>query len=261
MWWSGPTCSVSPSYISCAAVSVGPASGPTPTCSTRLINRSPKRPTGGSRRSARRPTWGPVSSWLCDLEIRGAGSVLGEIQSGQIAAVGFDLYAEMVADAIRQMEGTEPPPEPSEVRIELPVVAHLPPEYVGDDEARLEAYRRLAEADTVAAVDDVAVEWVDRYGPPPEAALQLLDVAKLRVEALRIGLAEVVQLRHEVRLAPVDLTTSQEVRLQRLSPKAVLRPTDSAMFIPAPKPLVTGLVAFLTAMWPPLDQARIAEEA
>ena len=198
---------------------------------------------------------------LRDLEIRGAGSVLGEIQSGQIAAVGFDLYAEMVADAIRQMEGTEPPPEPSEVRIELPVVAHLPPEYVGDDEARLEAYRRLAEADTVAAVDDVAVEWVDRYGPPPEAALQLLDVAKLRVEALRIGLAEVVQLRHEVRLAPVDLTTSQEVRLQRLSPKAVLRPTDSAMFIPAPKPLVTGLVAFLTAMWPPLDQARTAEEA
>ena len=189
---------------------------------------------------------------LRDLEIRGAGSVLGEIQSGQISAVGFDLYAEMVADAIRKMEGTEPAqPEPSEVRIELPVVAHLPPEYLGDDEARLEAYRRLAEADTTAAVDDVAVEWQDRYGPPPEAALQLLDVAKLRVEALRVGISEVVQLRHEVRLAPVDLTTSQEVRLQRLAPRAVLRPADRALFVPAPVPLVTGLVSFLTAMWPP----------
>ena len=193
---------------------------------------------------------------LRDLEIRGAGSVLGEIQSGQIAAVGFDLYAEMVADAIRQMEGREEaPPEPSQVRIELPVVAHLPPDYVGDDEARLEAYRRLAEADTVAAVDDVAVEWQDRYGPPPEAALQLLDVAKLRVEALRVGISEMVQLRHEIRLAPVDLTTSQEVRLQRLSPRAVLRSTDSAMFIPAPVPLVTGLIAFLAAMWPPSQPA------
>ncbi|HEX2368734.1 MAG TPA: transcription-repair coupling factor [Acidimicrobiia bacterium] len=196
---------------------------------------------------------------LRDLEIRGAGSVLGEIQSGQISAVGFDLYAEMVADAIRQMEGTEPAqPEPSEVRIELPVVAHLPPEYLGDDEARLEAYRRLAEADTTAAVDDVAVEWQDRYGPPPEAALQLLDVARLRVEALRVGISEVVQLRHEVRLAPVDLTTSQEVRLQRLAPRAVLRPADRALFVPAPVPLVTGLVAFLTAMWPP-DRPVVAQ--
>jgi transcription-repair coupling factor (superfamily II helicase) len=149
------------------------------------------------------------------------------------------------------MEGTEPAqPEPSEVRIELPVVAHLPPEYLGDDEARLEAYRRLAEADTTAAVDDVAVEWQDRYGPPPEAALQLLDVAKLRVEALRVGISEVVQLRHEVRLAPVELTTSQEVRLQRLAPRGVLRPADRALFVPAPVPLVTGLAAFLTAMWP-----------
>ena len=143
-----------------------------------------------------------------------------------------------------------PHPEPSEVRIELPVVAHLPPEYFGDDEARLEAYRRLAEADTTAAVDDVAAEWQDRYGPAPEAALQLLDVAKLRVEAMRVGITEVVQLRHEVRLAP---STSPPLGgpLAAAGAEGGAPACRTALFVPAPAPLVTGLVAFLRSMCPP----------
>ncbi|MGH8946595.1 MAG: transcription-repair coupling factor, partial [Acidimicrobiia bacterium] len=108
---------------------------------------------------------------LRDLEIRGAGSILGEVQSGHIAAVGFDLYAELVAEAVSEMEGR--PVEigsPPEVRIDLPVDAHIPESYIADQELRLEAYRRLAAATTHPEVDDVAAEWEDRFGPLPPAA-------------------------------------------------------------------------------------------
>jgi transcription-repair coupling factor (superfamily II helicase) len=194
---------------------------------------------------------------LKDLEIRGAGSILGEVQSGHIAAVGFDLYADLVAEAVDAIEGREPPRAPdNEIRIELPVGAHLPDDYVPDQAQRLEAYRRLALATTQTEVDDVAAEWDDRFGPPPEAARTLIQVARLRVEALRIGLTEIIKLRDEVRLAPVDLSAAQEVRLQRLAKRAVLRAQEGVLFLPSPVDLVTGLLDFLVKMWPGEPDAR-----
>jgi transcription-repair coupling factor (superfamily II helicase) len=191
---------------------------------------------------------------LKDLEIRGAGSILGEVQSGHIAAVGFDLYAELVAEAVSELEGTAVATEaPAEVRIDLPVDAHLPEAYIADQELRLEAYRRLAATATPAEVDDVAREWEDRYGPLPAAATALLDLARLRVEAMRVGLDEMVKLRHEIRMGPVDLKPSQEVRLKRLQPRSVLRATEGLIFIPAPNPLVPGLARFIAEMWPEED--------
>ena len=189
---------------------------------------------------------------LRDLEIRGAGSILGEVQSGHIAAVGFDLYAELVAEAVAELEGREPVVAPQhEVRIDLPVDAHLPESYVADQELRLEAYRRLATTTTNQEVDDVAAEWVDRFGPMPPAALALVALARLRVEALRVGLEEMVQLRHEIRLGPVDLKPSQEVRLKRIQPRSVLQAAEGLIFIPAPRDLVPGLIDFLREMWEP----------
>ncbi len=194
-----------------------------------------------------------------DLQIRGAGSILGEVQSGHIAAVGFDLYANLVAEAVAELKGTAEPGEPpKEVRIDLPVDAHLPDDYVAEQAARLEAYRRLATAETPAAVDEVVAEWADRYGEPPPEAEALIQVARLRAEAIRIGLAEIVKLRNEVRLAPVALSQSQEVRLQRLAPRAVLRPREQALFLPVPRdgippreaPVVPWLLDFLGTMWP-----------
>jgi transcription-repair coupling factor (superfamily II helicase) len=188
---------------------------------------------------------------LRDLEIRGAGSILGEIQSGHIAAVGFDLYAELVAEAVSEMEGrpledTGPP----EVRIDLPVDAHIPEDYIADQELRLEAYRRLAATVTDAQVDDVLEEWTDRFGPPPDEVSSLISLARLRVEALRVGLSEIVKLRDEIRLSPVDLKPSQEVRLERLKKRAVLRAAEGVLFIPASHPLVDYLLDFIRAMWP-----------
>ncbi len=187
---------------------------------------------------------------LRDLEIRGAGSILGETQAGHIAAVGFDLYVELVADAVGELKG-EPVEveEPPQVRIDLPVDAHLPDDYIPGPDERLEAYRRLAAAATEADVDDVVVEWRDRYGELPDPAAALADVARLRVEAIRVGLAEIVKLRHEVRLSPVTLLASEEVRLQRLAPRAVVR--GDLLFVPAPRAdPVAGLLEFLRRMWP-----------
>lgn len=187
---------------------------------------------------------------LRDLEIRGAGSILGEVQTGHISAVGFDLYAELVAEAVNELEGRPPVEEKlAEVRIDLPVDAHLPDSYIEDQELRLEAYRRLAAARTHAEVDDVLAEWLDRFGPLPEAAGTLVELARLRVEALRVGLTEIVKLRHEVRMGPVDLKPSQEVRLQRLKRGSVLRASEGVVFIPAPNPILSGLTEFIEAMW------------
>ena len=191
-----------------------------------------------------------------DLEIRGAGSILSEIQAGHIAAVGFDMYVELVADAVGELRG-EPTKreERPDIRIDLPVDAHLPDEYVPPGNQRIEAYRRLADAMTEEAVDDVVAEWRDRFGELPEAALALVGVARLRVEALRIELREMVAVRNEIRLSPVTLASQfEEVRLQRLSPRAVLR--GDVLFIPKPpQDLMDSLVSFLHRMWPPPSES------
>lgn len=187
---------------------------------------------------------------LRDLEIRGAGSILGEVQSGHIAAVGFDLYAELVAEAVAELEGRPPVERAPEIRIDLPVDAHLPESYIEDQAVRLEAYRRLAAATSSADVDDVVTEWEDRFGEPPAQASSLVDVARIRVEAIRVGLTEVVKLRDEVRFSPVDLSISQEVRLDRLQPGSVLRAGEGSLFVPAPRDLVAGTLDFMQTMWP-----------
>jgi transcription-repair coupling factor (superfamily II helicase) len=185
-----------------------------------------------------------------DLEIRGAGSILSETQSGHIAAVGFDLYTELVADAVKRLKGDEPSEdEPLVVRIDLHSDAHLSDDYVAGVEARLEAYRRLAAATTHGAVDDVVSEWEDRYGILPPEAVDLIEAARLRVEAIRIGITEIVQTRREVRIAPVALKTSQEVRLERIQRDALLR--GSTLYIPPPKASpATAIAEFLRTMWP-----------
>ncbi len=184
-----------------------------------------------------------------DLEIRGAGSILSETQSGHIAAVGFDLYTKLVAEAVDELKGSEAEPEPPDIRIDLPVDAHLGEAFVPGSNTRLEAYRRLAATTTPAEVEDVRTEWGDRFGALPSEAASLIDVAHLRVEALRIGIEEVVKVRNEVRIAPVTLKASQEVRLTRVMRGAVLRGDD--LFIPIPrKGLVEALTEFLRTMWP-----------
>jgi len=166
-----------------------------------------------------------------DLEIRGAGNLLGASQSGHIAAVGYDLYVQMVSEAVAELKG-EPVREPAEVKLDIPVDAHLPPEYVPGGEQRLEAYRRLAAVTTQAEVDDVAAEWLDRYGPLPAPAEALISVARLRAECVRTGIREVTVARNVIRLSPVVLKLSAQIRLQRLSRDAVFKEDLGQLVVP-----------------------------
>ena len=147
-----------------------------------------------------------------DLEIRGAGNLLGGEQSGHIAGVGFDLYVRMVGEAVADFKG-EGESAPAEVKIELPVDAHLPHEYVPGERLRLEAYKKLASADTEADLAEIVEELTDRYGEPPEPVRNLVEVARLRIVVRSAGLTDVVAVGNNVRFAPVQLRESQQLRL------------------------------------------------
>jgi transcription-repair coupling factor (superfamily II helicase) len=167
-----------------------------------------------------------------DLEIRGAGNLLGESQSGHIAAVGYDLYCQMVTEAVGEMKGEEPPKKPSEVKLDVPTDAYLPADYVTKEESRLEAYRRLAGVTSQSEVDDIRSEWEDRYGPVPAPADSLLTVGYLRAECHRLGLHDVSIQSNQARLAPIELKTSEEMRLRRLNRDALLKEDQKQLVIP-----------------------------
>jgi len=170
---------------------------------------------------------------LKDLEIRGAGNLLGGEQSGHIAAVGFDLYIRLVGEAVSEFKG-EPQVETEEIKVELPVDAHLPHDYVPSERLRLAAYRRLAAAETDEEVDAVRAELLDRYGAPPHQVLSLLEVARLRVLLRRSGLREAVLGGKVLRLGPVDMLDSQVLRLQRLAKGSVVKPASRLATVPVP---------------------------
>jgi transcription-repair coupling factor (superfamily II helicase) len=171
---------------------------------------------------------------LKDLEIRGAGNLLGGEQSGQIAGVGFDLYVRMIGEAVNELKGDGPADRP-EVRVELPINAHIPHDYLPGEKLRLEAYTQIAAIDSDADVTAVRDELTDRYGQPPEPVLNLLEVARLRARARRAGLTDITLQGNHVRFAPVELPESKQVRVQRLYPKTLLKPAVRTMLVPAPK--------------------------
>ncbi|MGC1207126.1 MAG: transcription-repair coupling factor [Ornithinimicrobium sp.] len=170
-----------------------------------------------------------------DLEIRGAGNLLGGEQSGHIAGVGFDLYVRLVGEAVAEFKG-EGESGPVEVKIELPVDAHLPHDYIPGERLRLEAYRKLAQVKDETELADIQAELVDRYGTPPEPVLTLLEVARLRTVAREAGIADVAMQGTRVRFAPVgNLRESQQLRLNRLYPGTLIKPATRTVLVPVPK--------------------------
>jgi transcription-repair coupling factor (superfamily II helicase) len=176
---------------------------------------------------------------LKDLEIRGAGNLLGGEQSGHIAGVGFDLYVRMIGEAVTELKEDGPAERP-EVRIELPVNAHIPHDYVPGERLRLEAYTRIAAIGSAEDAAEAHDELADRFGPPPEPVENLLDVARLRARARRAGLTDITQQGTFIRFSPVELPDSRQVRLQRLYPKTVLKPAVRSMLVPVPRVAPAG---------------------
>ncbi|MCT1479433.1 transcription-repair coupling factor [Microbacterium sp. p3-SID336] len=174
---------------------------------------------------------------LKDLELRGAGNLLGAEQAGHIAGVGFDLYLRMIGEAVATFRGEEVETG-QELRLELPLDARIPEDYIDSERLRLEAYQKLSAASAATAKDNaidlVLEELVDRYGAPPEEVAGLIAIARLRRRAARAGLTDVVAMGSNLRIAPARLEDSIKVRLQRLYPKAKLVAGGEALVVPMP---------------------------
>ncbi|WP_293781660.1 transcription-repair coupling factor [uncultured Aeromicrobium sp.] len=181
---------------------------------------------------------GGMAVAMKDLEIRGAGNLLGGEQSGHIADVGFDLYVRLVGEAVAEFRGEGEPER--EVKIELPIEAHLPHDYVPSERLRLEMYKRLADVRTLSDVDELRAELDDRYGTPPPPVEVLLDVARLRVKVRETGLSEVTAAGSNVRFAPVRLPESAQLRLARVYPKSLYKQAAQVALVPHPKTVPVG---------------------
>ncbi len=182
---------------------------------------------------------GGMAIAMKDLEIRGAGNLLGGEQSGHIADVGFDLYVRLVGEAVADFRG-DAADELAEVRVELPVDAHLPHDYIGSERLRLEVYKRLAEVRSGEDVDAVRDELVDRYGEPPEVVASLLMVARFRARARQAGLSEITIAGKHVRFGRVELPESRVLRLQRMYPKSLVKAQVGSVLVPRPRTAVVA---------------------
>ncbi|QPK83881.1 transcription-repair coupling factor [Corynebacterium qintianiae] len=177
-----------------------------------------------------------------DLEMRGAGNVLGAEQSGHIAGVGFDMYVRLVGEAVdtfkalmtgETVDATDKGPK--EIRVDLPVDAHIPETYVNSERLRLEIYRKLAEARDDAALATVADEMADRFGPLPQEVERLMAVARLRHQARRAGVSDILVQGTRIKFQPVELPDSKQVRLKRLYPGSNYRAAAKALQVPFPR--------------------------
>jgi transcription-repair coupling factor (superfamily II helicase) len=184
-----------------------------------------------------------------DLEIRGAGNVVGAEQSGQVAAVGFDMYSQLLKEEVADLTG-EPLETPVDIKLELPVDAHLPHDYVEDATQRLELYKRISAVRDAAGVKDVRAELLDRFGALPEPAERLLTLTALKAALRRWKVTEVVVTPGtvrppELRISPVQLSSSQEVRLDRLHPRHRYNAERGTLLIPVPRPKPDDLVSWV----------------
>ncbi|HEV2889221.1 MAG TPA: transcription-repair coupling factor [Frankiaceae bacterium] len=182
---------------------------------------------------------------LKDLEIRGAGNLLGGEQSGHIAAVGFDLYVRLVGEAVAEFKG-EKREEEIEVKVNLPVDAALPHSYVPEERLRIQAYGRIAAAHDDDALTQVREELADRYGPLPAQVENLMAVARFRNKVRHHGITEVSVQGNAVRFAPMELRESQQLRLQRLYKGAIVKQAVRTVLVPKPDVRDTDLLAWCT---------------
>ena len=168
-----------------------------------------------------------------DLEIRGAGNLLGGEQSGHIAGVGFDLYVRMVGEAVAAFRGEGKAPE-KEIRVELPLDAHVPHDYIGSERLRLEAYSKLSAVREIAEIDQIRAELTDRYGAPPAPVEVLLDVARFRIDARAAGVDEIQAQGKMIRFAHLEVPDSAAMRMKRLYPGTLLKPATRQVLVPRP---------------------------
>ncbi len=150
---------------------------------------------------------------MADLEIRGAGNLLGDEQSGHVAAVGFEMYAQMLEEAVRELQG-EQAVLAAPVRVDLPVTAYVPPDYIAYEASKIDAHRRIARARDLNALGDVKAELSDRFGPPPEPVESLLTLQAIRLKAAELAASSVAYRGRRLQVEGVDLDDEWAARLR-----------------------------------------------
>jgi transcription-repair coupling factor (superfamily II helicase) len=176
-----------------------------------------------------------------DLELRGAGNLLGGEQSGHIEAVGFEMYTSMLEEAVGRLKGEERVERPA-VQLSLGIPLRIDESYIAEENQRLRMYKRIAGVENDHALDEVRAELEDRYGPPPVSVAHLLEAARLRMECERIGVAQVDRKRDQLHIRFTESAAVDPGRLMKLVAKNAKR---GAQFTPQ------GVLKFpLTAVKP-----------
>jgi transcription-repair coupling factor (superfamily II helicase) len=150
-----------------------------------------------------------------DMEIRGAGNILGAEQSGHIGAIGYDLYIRLLAQAVEEIKRGEPIPDKQVVTLDLPLTALIPEQYITDAELRLATYRRVADVSSLAELNGMRDELIDRFGPIPDEVEHLFALIRLRLRCELLGIESVVEREREIVLRPVDTRAIDRGRLER----------------------------------------------
>ena len=163
-----------------------------------------------------------------DMEIRGAGNILGAEQSGHIAAIGYDLYIRLLAQAVEEVRNGRPIGEPGAVTLDLPLTALIPADYVADTELRLATYRRVAAVGSTRALAEMRAELEDRFGPIPDQVEHLLALIALRLRCESLGIESVVERERELVIRPLETSRLDARRLSgklgravRITPNAI----------------------------------------
>ena len=184
-----------------------------------------------------------------DLEIRGAGNLLGDEQSGHVAAVGFELYLEMLNDAVLQGQGREAPER--EVRVEIPVSAYIPGGYVPLEAAKIDLHRRIGLAADLEEVASLRAEMEDRFGPVPPPVDALLAVQRVRVKLRDAGASQLAVRSGRITIGPVSLTSQALRALREAEPTASYAGRERLVSLPvgaAPSERLAAAEAALDAL-------------
>ncbi len=194
-----------------------------------------------------------------DLEIRGAGNILGAEQSGHIASIGYDLYVRLLSQAVTEIRSGAPIAEQGPVTLDLPLTALIPEDYIADTELRLNTYREVAAVPTLHQLGEKRDELTDRFGDPPEEVEHLLALIRLRLRCEQLGIDSVVEREREIVIRPVSLPESGQASLKRVLGKAI-RFTPSSIRIRLLELRVPWQDA-LDAVLDRIEQSRVEERA
>jgi transcription-repair coupling factor (superfamily II helicase) len=182
-----------------------------------------------------------------DLEIRGAGNLLGDEQSGHVAAVGFELYVGMLDEAVAALSGTAADEAPEPVRMDIPVDAYVPADYVPYEAAKIEVHRRVAGAREVAELMILRDELEDRFGPIPGALDNLIKLQDARIKLGRAGARDVGFSGGKLRVSPVELDSRAVKELRGELPEAIYESGRSTVAVRMPEEPAERFAALFTA--------------